>query len=81
MNAPQFLRLADRLQSLPAEVRATVEQLAAGDSRGAEKAAGGKGSETWWAAEFFLAQLRDHGIDTARPSARPAPRTASLFAD
>lgn len=81
MNASQFLRLADRLNSVPADARRTIEALAAGDSAAAESAAGGKGSPTWWAAEFFIAQLRDHGIEPARPQRNAPPRTASLFAD
>lgn len=81
MNAPQFLRLADRLQSLPPAVRSTVEALATGDVAAGERVAGGKGSEVWWGAEFFLSQLKDHGIEVSRAPRSLAPRTASLFAD
>ena len=79
LSAVQFLRLADRLQSLPEDVRRTLEHLARGDAAAAAAAAGGKGSDCWWAAEFALDQLRAHGIEPARPPRNPAPRTASLF--
>ena len=82
MNAVQFLRLADQLSTLPADVRSTVEGLAKGDSTAAAAAAaGGKGSDCWWRAEFFLSGLAAHGIEPQRVSRSAPPRTASLFAD
>lgn len=81
MNAVQFLRLADQLSSLPADVQKTVGALARGDQSAAAAAAGGKGSDCWWAAEFFLSGLVAHGIEPQRVSRSAPPRSASLFAD
>lgn len=81
LSAVQFLRLADRLSALPADVRRTLEALAAGDTAAAAAAAGGKGTDTWWGAEFALDQLRAHGIEPVRPGRSAPPRTAPLFAD
>lgn len=82
MTATTFFRMADRLATLPPTVRAIAELLATGDAAAAERAAGERGSPEWWAAEFFLAQLADHGA-AAAPARRgaAAPRTAALFAD
>ena len=81
MNATQFLRLAEQLSTLPPDVRKTVEALAIGDQKSAAAAAGGKGSDTWWSAEFFMSSLSSHGIEVSRAPRALAPRTASLFAD
>lgn len=81
MNATQFLRLAEQLSTLPPDVRRTVEGLATGDSTAAAAAAGGKGSDCWWRAEFFMSGLAAHGIEPQRVSRSAPPRTASLFAD
>jgi hypothetical protein len=81
MNAVQFLRLAEQLSTLPPDIRRVVEALAVGDHKAAATAAGGKGSDAWWAAEFFLAGLAAHGIEPQRVSRSAPPRTASLFAD
>lgn len=80
LSAVQFFRLADRLESLPPIVRRVAESIAAGDSAAAESIAGGKGSPDWWAAEFFLTSLAEHGINTAPRKAAP-PRAPALFAD
>ena len=81
MNAVQFLRLADRLASLPEPVRRIVAAMAEGRAADAAAAADGKGSPDWWAAEFFLTQLSDHGVSL--PSTRKAEpaRALALFAD
>ena len=81
MNAVQFLRLADQLCSLPADVQKTVGALARCDNAAAAAAAGGKGSDCWWAAEFFLSGLSSHGVEVSRAPRSAPPRTASLFAD
>ena len=81
MTATQFLRLADQLSALPVDVRRTVEALASGDQSAAAAAAAGKGSDTWWAAEFFMSGLTAHGIAPASRARVDVPRTASLFAD
>ena len=81
MTAPQFLRLADQLSTLPPDVRRVVEALAIGDQKAAAAAAGGKGSDCWWSAEFFMSSLSSHGVEVSRAPRALAPRTASLFAD
>lgn len=82
LSAVQFVRLAERYQNLPPAVRAAAAALAEGDSAAAESAAGGKGAPDWWAAEFFLTQLAEHGIALpSRKAAAPAPRPLALFAD
>lgn len=85
MTIGQFARLANEFSAQPAAVRATVEALAAGDVAAAADHAGGRFSDVWWAAEFFVRRLTDHGA-TEAPKFTPAepvrrPRTASLFAD
>jgi hypothetical protein len=81
MNAVQFLRLSDQLCSLPADVQKTVGALARCDNAAAAAAAGGKGSDCWWSAEFFLSGLASHGVDVYRAPKALAPRTASLFSE
>lgn len=85
MTIGQFARLANEYAAQPAAVRATVEALAAGDVAAAADHAGGRFSDTWWTAEFFVRRLTDHGATDA-PKFTPAEpvrraRTASLFAD
>lgn len=85
MTIGQFARLANEFAAQPAAVRATVEALAAGDVAAAADHAGGRFSDTWWAAEFFVRRLADHGATDA-PKFTPAepvrrPATMSLFAD
>ena len=85
MTINQFCRLAAELSAKPEQVRRTVEHMGAGDLAAAADAAGGRGSETWWAAEFFILRLSDHGatepprFKAAEPRRRP--QTAALFAD
>ena len=85
MTINQFSRLAAELAAKPADVRRTFEHMAAGDLAAAADVAGGRGSDTWWAAEFFVIRLTEHGATepprfaAAEPVRRPA--TMSLFAD
>lgn len=85
MTLNQFCRLSAELAAMPAETRRVVETMAAGDLGRAAELAGGRGSDTWWAAEFFAKKLADHGATepprfTSRlPAAKP--RTLDLFAD
>lgn len=85
MTAVQFCRLAAELADMPADVRRTIEALAAGDVARAADHAGGRFSDDWWRAEFFVRRLADHGatetpkFTAAEPVRRP--RTASLFSD
>lgn len=84
MTANQFCRLAAELAATPADVRRTIEALAAGDVAAAADHAGGRYSDAWWAAEFFVRRLADHGAtDTPRfTPAEPRRRAQqSLFAD
>jgi hypothetical protein len=85
LTIAQFCRLSAELADKPAAVRRTVELLAAGDVAAAADAAGGRFSDDWWAAEFFVKRLADHGATDAPrfTAADPVrrPRTASLFAD
>lgn len=85
MTVNQFSRLAAELAGKPADVRRVFEKMAAGDLAGAAEHAGGRGSDTWWAAEFFVIRLAEHGA-TEPPRFKAAepvatPRTMSLFAD
>lgn len=84
MTANQFCRLAAELAAQPSAVRRVVEKLAAGDLAGAADHAGGRFTDTWWAAEFFVRRLADHGAADA-PKFTPAEpvRRAQrdLFAD
>jgi len=85
MTVNQFCRLANEFAGLPADVRRVVETMAAGDLARAADMAGGRGSDAWWAAEFFAKKLADHGateppkFTSKMPPARP--RTVSMFAD
>jgi hypothetical protein len=85
MTINQFSRLAAELAAKPSAVRRVFEKMAAGDLAGAADHAGGRGSDTWWAAEFFVLRLTEHGATepprfaAAEPVRRPA--TMSLFAD
>ena len=82
MNAVQFLRLVERLESIPPIVRRTVEAMSEGRTGDAESISGGKGSPDWWAADFVLVQLAEHGVMLpARKTAAAPPRAMSLFAD
>ena len=85
MTINQFCRLAAELAEKPANVRRTIGHMASGDLASAADTAGGRGSETWWAAEFFILRLSDHGATEAPrfKAAEPQrkPRTAALFAD
>jgi hypothetical protein len=85
MTLNQFCRLSNELQEMPAAARAIVETMAAGDLGRAAELAGGRGSDAWWAAEFFVKKLADHGATeppkfTSKLPA-PRPRTVSMFAD
>jgi hypothetical protein len=81
----QFIRLAAELADKPPEVRRTIEHMGAGDLAAAADTAGGRGSVTWWAAEFFVLRLADHGATEAprfkAGEPRRKPQTAALFAD
>lgn len=85
MTVNQFAKLAAELAGKPADVRRTFEFMAAGDLAAAATAAGGRGSDTWWAAEFFVLRLAEHGatepprFKAAEP--KPRPRTVPMFAD
>lgn len=85
MTINQFARLAAELADKPTAVRRTFELMAAGDMAAAAAAAGGRGTDTWWSAEFFVLRLTEHGatepprFKAAEPVRRPA--TMSLFAD
>lgn len=85
MTINQFCRLAAELADKPANVRRTIERMAVNDLASAADAAGGRGSETWWAAEFFVLRLADHGATEAPrfKAAEPKrkPQTAALFTD
>lgn len=84
MTAAQFCRLAAELADKPASVRRAVEAMAAGDLATAADHVGGRFSPDWWAAEFFVKRLADHGAtDTPRFTAAEPRRRAqqSLFAD
>lgn len=85
MTINQFCRLAAELSAQPEQVRRTIEHMAGNDLAAAADSAGGRGSEIWWAAEFFVLRLADHGatepprFQAAEPKRKP--RTAALFAD
>lgn len=83
MTAAQFMRLADRLESLPPDVKRIAAAMAENRPDDAAAIAGGKGSPDWWTAEFFLTSLAEHGVTLppARKSAAAAPRAPALFAD
>lgn len=83
MTAAQFCRLAAELADKPAAVRLAVEALAVGDVAAAADHAGGRFSDAWWTAEFFVRRLADHGAtDTPRfTPAEPVRRAQrDLFA-
>lgn len=85
MTCKQFTRLANEYHGLAADVRQAVDALAAGDVAAAADHAGGRFSDAWWAAEFFVRRLAEHGAGDA-PRFTPAEpvrqaRTLSLFAD
>lgn len=85
MTCRQFVRLAEEFSALPAHVRAAVDALAAGDIATAADRTGGRFSDDWWTAEFFVRRLADHGAGEA-PKFTPAapvrrPQTMALFAD
>lgn len=84
MTASQFCRLAAELAEKPSGIRRAVESMVAGDLATAADHAGGRYSPEWWAAEFFVKRLADHGA-TDVPRFTPAePRRRaqqSLFAD
>lgn len=71
MTVRQFARLANEYAAQPPAVRAAVESLAAGDVAAAADHAGGRYSDAWWAAEFFVRRLTDHGA-TEAPRFTPA---------
>lgn len=85
MTLNQFCRLSAELSAMPAATRAIVETMAAGDLGRAAELAGGRGSDLWWTAEFFVKKLADHGatepprFTNKLPAARP--RTVPMFAD
>ena len=85
MTLNQFCRLSNELKAMPPATRAIVETMAAGDLGRAAELAGGRGSDSWWAAEFFIKKLADHGateppkFTSKLPAARP--RTVPMFAD
>lgn len=85
MTINQFIRLAAELADKPEQVRRTIEHMGAGDLASAADTAGGRGSETWWAAEFFVLRLAEHGATEAprfkATEPRRKPQTAALFAD
>ena len=84
MTINQFIRLSAELADKPADVRRTIEHMGASDLASAADAAGGRGSEIWWAAEFFILRLADHGATEAprftAAEPRRKPQTAGLFA-
>ena len=83
MTFNQFCQLADRFVTLDDSAREAVRAMAAGDETAAAESAGGRGSEVWWRAEFFVKALADHGATAPprfSPAARP-PRTMALFTD
>jgi hypothetical protein len=77
MTLNQFAKLAAELAAAPAPVRRAFEHLAAGDVAAAAAAAGGRYSDAWWSAEFFVRRVADHGatdaprFTAAAPVARP----------
>lgn len=85
MTINQFCRLANEFAGLPDDVRRVVETMAAGDTGRAAELAGGRGSDAWWSAEFFIKKLADHGateppkFGNRLPAAKP--RTVSMFSD
>ncbi len=85
MTLNQFCRLSAELAAMSADARRVVETMAAGDLGRAADLAGGRGSDAWWAAEFFVKKLSDHGateppkFTNKLPAARP--RTVPMFAD
>ncbi|NBX72751.1 MAG: hypothetical protein EBQ89_00435 [Alphaproteobacteria bacterium] len=85
MTVNQFIRLAAELADKTADVRRTIEHMGAGNLAAAADTAGGRGSETWWAAEFFILRLSGHGATEAprfkASEPKRKPQTAALFAD
>jgi hypothetical protein len=85
MTFNQFCRLSAELSAMPADVRRVVETMAAGELSRAADIAGGRGSDCWWTAEFFVKKLADHGatepprFTSTLPAAKP--RTLDLFAE
>lgn len=84
MTLGQFARLANEYAGQAEPVRRTIQSLAAGDLAAAADHAGGRFSDTWWAAEFFVRRLTDHGCTDAPrfTPAEPVRRAQrALFAD
>lgn len=75
MTIAQFARLAAELSAAPAAARQTFELMAANDLAAAATAAGGRYSDTWWTAEFFVRRVADHGA-TEAPKFTPAAPAA-----
>lgn len=71
MTTGQFARLANEYAAQPDDVRRTIESLACGDVAAAADHAGGRFTDTWWSAEFFVRRLADHGLTDA-PKFTPA---------
>ncbi len=80
MTIAQFARLAAELAAAAPAARATFEHMAAGDLAAAAAAAGGRYSDVWWTAEFFVRRVTDHGATEAPrfTPAAPAPRAPML---
>jgi hypothetical protein len=71
MTLAQFARLAAELSAARPAARRTFELMAAGARAGAADAAGGRYSDDWWTAEFFVRRVTDHGATDA-PRFTPA---------
>lgn len=75
MTIAQFARLSAELSAAAPAVRRAFEHMATGDMAAAATAAGGRYSDAWWAAEFFVRRVADHGA-TEAPRFTPAAPVA-----
>lgn len=80
MTIAQFARLAAELAAARPAARRAFEHMAAGDLHAAAEAAGGRYSDDWWTAEFFVRRVSDHGATEAPrfTPAEPARRAPML---
>jgi hypothetical protein len=65
MTAAQFCRLSAELAAKPEAVRLAVACMAAGDLAAAADQTGGRFTDDWWTAEFFVRRLAEHGAADA----------------
>jgi len=74
MTIAQFARLAAELAAATPAAREAFEHMAAGDLAAAAAAAGGRYSDVWWTAEFFVRRVADHGATEAPKFTPAAPK-------